>query len=380
MIIHNNTVYEAASLGGGLFTGFVPKADISQGLPTMKWNGGKISYQQWCQMLAFFRHTNENGNSESQVRLFYNESLQHWRIGPLPQRFPSGMTTKELPAHEDYERRKSALMDGGFDQMGTSHHHCSAGAFQSGTDSSDEGKSCGLHITVGDMGKEMHSLHLRVVVLVPGSLDENGKVTRAAASVQYDADPLDWFAFPADTTLPEWFPKELQRQALLHALCVNTNDSEGFPPDWKATLIEAPKHTTQPHPFMQQGWRGATYTPNNHKPVGFANGMAAKTGDDDYDADWDKYWEEQAAADTKPVTVDEIEEAELDEVFEEIHELRQKHGISYMQAKAVLMSDTSEHHLLTDTEDKFLSEVWSMIDGRNLPIFHPSDYVEEFLI
>jgi hypothetical protein len=45
--------------------------------------------------------------------------------------------------------------------FGTVHHHCSASAFQSGTDEANERNQDGLHLTVGRLDAERHDLHAR---------------------------------------------------------------------------------------------------------------------------------------------------------------------------------------------------------------------------
>jgi hypothetical protein len=343
MIIHNKTIYKHADLGG-LFEGYVPSGElIDESLPTMTWKGGKIPFAMWQQMSAFFRHTFETKRSESQLRLFYHESMQQWRTGPLPQRFPSGMTTKELSDHPLYESTKAVLMEGGYAQWGTAHHHCEAGAFQSGTDTKDEETTMGLHLTLGDMGKTMHSFHARVVVIVPGTLGPDGKVAKPATSVQYAADILDWFEMPEP--LPDWLPVEIQRGALMHALCVPADAV--FPEEWKTMLIDQPRKVVTPPRFgygeSKRSWLNDPVVPQH------------SWRRDVEDADW---WREDPAT---PAQGDPDTNAFLSG----LNDLAEKHGITFYQMKG-MFDHWHDDYPCTPGEEKFMTEAITLGEQHNL--------------
>jgi hypothetical protein len=349
MIIHNKTIYKHADLGG-LFEGYIPSGEtIDESLPTMTWKGGKIPFAMWQQMSAFFRHTFETKRSESQLRLFYHESMQQWRTGPLPQRFPSGMTTKELSDHPLYESTKAVLMEGGYAQWGTAHHHCEAGAFQSGTDTKDEETTMGLHLTLGDMGKNMHSFHARVVVIVPGTLGPDGKVAKPATSVQYAADILDWFEMPEP--LPGWLPLDIQRGALMHALCLPSEAP--FPDEWKTMLIDPPPVVATPHRFGQGARDSWLNAPQSYKPH--------SRHDDDF-----RWWDEDKEIVTTPASKEPLldyDEPEP-ELTEAVIALAEKHGLTYYQMRGIL-EYWDDESARTPEEEAFAAEAFAFCEQND---------------
>lgn len=126
-----------------------------------EWTGPKISKGAWSEMLAFFRWTQETEKSEAQVRLFVHPT-EGWKIWAFPQKGGTGMTTKE----EDNEQAKlqRAAIGPEWLAFGTVHHHCSASAFQSGTDQLDEKAVDGLHITIGHLGQPLYDVHARMYI------------------------------------------------------------------------------------------------------------------------------------------------------------------------------------------------------------------------
>lgn len=135
--------------------------EIAKTTGTLLYTGPKIPPSEWHRVLSFFRWTYETTRSESQVRLYVNTSAGTWSAWAYPQEARTGMTAKELdtPAHK--EQRTQFPDDKGWIYFGTVHHHCSASAFQSGTDKWNEEKQDGLHITVGNIDKARHDLHCR---------------------------------------------------------------------------------------------------------------------------------------------------------------------------------------------------------------------------
>jgi len=239
MYLHDNQVYNRKELG--MFAADVPLTPkLVDGKPRAYWKGEKMPFSEWQKMCAWFTATNARAKSETQVRLFFNAATGGWRLGPLPQKFPTGLTTTELPDNPAYTAIKESLMAGGYEQVGTVHHHCDASAFQSGTDTADERNSPGVHITVGNLSSQNYTLHARVVVVLPGELNEKGEVVSRAATLQYEAAVSDFVAPP--TPIPSWVPPTVAAEAVTAALTRSCAGAE-YPAAWDDALIAVPERT-----------------------------------------------------------------------------------------------------------------------------------------
>jgi len=139
------------------FAGYVPVEP-----KPFEWKKAKLSLELWHHIVGFMHWTQQKYKAEAQLRLYYNEVLQKWSAFPFPQS-PSGMTTKEDPEHEMMAtlRAKADLTDPNWLNLGTVHHHCTTGAFQSGTDHKDEIDQDGLHVTLGHMEADELDIHAR---------------------------------------------------------------------------------------------------------------------------------------------------------------------------------------------------------------------------
>jgi hypothetical protein len=128
-----------------------------------KWKQAPIPFELWRQIVSFFKWTYDTYQCEAQVRLAYNEDLREWRVAVLPQNITPGLFTDEIKVHVD---REKALDECGFNKegfrfVGTVHHHCSASAFQSGTDHADEITQPGYHVTIGKLNGGQCDFHSR---------------------------------------------------------------------------------------------------------------------------------------------------------------------------------------------------------------------------
>jgi hypothetical protein len=123
------------------------------------YTGPKFTGVMWDEILAFFKWTYVKTHGESQVRLFVHPTLG-WKAWAFPQEASTGLSTRELPDNPDTKTQRAQFNDEWI-LYGTVHHHCSASAFQSGTDTTNEKDQEGIHITVGDMDKDVHTLHFR---------------------------------------------------------------------------------------------------------------------------------------------------------------------------------------------------------------------------
>ena len=147
---------------GGLFAGWLPilvEEATPQHLANLQWTGERMPLSLWKMVKGFFKWTQDTYGCEAQVRLFYHPEpmgLPRWLAVPYPQTIRSGLSTHELDHHEEFTALQDAILGQGYQPNGSVHHHCTASAFQSGTDFRDEEFQIGIHITLG---------HLNCVVL-----------------------------------------------------------------------------------------------------------------------------------------------------------------------------------------------------------------------
>ncbi len=117
--------------------------------------------------LTFFRRVFYQHNSESATVLFYNTTTKEYYLHCPRQRVSHGGVNygvangSEDPEELDYI---IAMRKKGFRQVGTIHSHCDFSAFHSGTDTNDEARFDGIHITIGHVNKKYPSLVSSLVV------------------------------------------------------------------------------------------------------------------------------------------------------------------------------------------------------------------------
>jgi hypothetical protein len=151
--------------------------------PDFEWKGGRIPLSLWNRIASFLKWTNVEYGSEALVQLYYSQSSGEWTGFPMPQWVGTGMTVSQITSGSEFDacmdiRARNAELDGMI-PIGSVHHHCSAGAFQSGTDEADERDKPGLHITLGKMDESRLDFHSRV----------------SFAQNFYDARLCEWFDF-----------------------------------------------------------------------------------------------------------------------------------------------------------------------------------------
>lgn len=244
-LIKDNAIYE--SFENGVFMAW-RKMNIEQGEPAPVFTGEPIPFAMWQQVVSwFYKHRSD----EVQVRLFYNKATREWRVVPLPQYFPSGLSTKEIDGG-DASKIKAEMVSQGFQIFGSIHSHCSIRAFQSGTDHADEVKNAGIHITIGHLDKPELDVHGRVCLISPGKLNDKGEVEHACQQSFHDANLTQWIALPDGVS--GLHPK-LMRTALEFYLKLPVTE-EIFPKEWETRLIPAPK------PVYQQSYSMPSYGRN----------------------------------------------------------------------------------------------------------------------
>jgi len=196
------------------------------------WTGPKIDAEMWQQVLAFFAWSFEKTRSETQVRLFVNVNDKKWAAWAFPQICGTGMTTKEVsdssPAFDEQRARFGDHL--GWIPFGTVHHHCTAGAFQSGTDRDNEHNQDGLHITIGHMTSIKHDMHSRFYL----------------SGCKFEPDmSLLWDIGNAMEEVPEWaralLPAGTENKIAVEQMCVPVKADHPFPQEWKDNLIEEKK-------------------------------------------------------------------------------------------------------------------------------------------
>lgn len=202
--------------------------EVSSTKAKFDWTGPCISPEVWNKVLAFFRWTYKEHTSESQVRLFVNPQQGRWEAWAFPQQGKTGMTSKELDTPEAKEQRQLFPDSDGWLYFGTVHHHCSASAFQSGTDRDNEENQDGLHITIGNMNSQNnYDMHVRLYL----------------SGFNLDPD-MSWFwdVTPVISAIPKEMIPFISENAL-HKIAVAKMttpppDDQTFPDQWRQNYIE----------------------------------------------------------------------------------------------------------------------------------------------
>jgi len=114
----------------------------------------KIPADLVAQIWTFFADVYDDLRSEVNVLLYYHEeNKEYWIRVPFQKVSAAGVS------YENFELTMPEYL-----YIGTIHSHANFGAFHSGTDKNDEANFDGLHITIGDNGKEKRSISASIVV------------------------------------------------------------------------------------------------------------------------------------------------------------------------------------------------------------------------
>jgi hypothetical protein len=251
------------------------EANLPVEIPELKehqhrWVGKKIPLSLWRQIIAFLKWSYDETKAETLVHLYYH-AVHGWAAIVLPQEGYNGMTIKMMRDHPDFESSRlklreiwgenaidEVLEDGtitGID-MGTVHHHCSGGAFQSGTDHKDETDKEGLHITIGNLdSKEKYSMHARATCIY-----------KAVKSIS-DVNIFDWFEVneQALTILPLALHK-----AYFDLILISPVGDVEFPEFWKKNVIkrvynQGTAYNRNTYGCGQIGQSNTSNTPTSHE-------------------------------------------------------------------------------------------------------------------
>lgn len=197
------------------------------------WRGGKISWTLWEQVVSFLRWSQKTYKCEALLTFFYNRKTKEWKAWPFPQH-PVGMTVNYITDHPLYQQDRKMFGDDWM-ALGSIHHHCTANAFQSGTDKSDEEDRDGIHITLGKMDDMVLDTHARQVF--------DGAMS--------DTTLLNWIE------MPDWckaIPLNLRWEVFSKAIPM-VGPEPAFDPEWKLRVIEKKTYTA---PGAHQG--SSTYS------------------------------------------------------------------------------------------------------------------------
>jgi len=199
--------------------------EIKSGKGRLDYTGPKFRPEMWHQVMSFFRWTNKEMDSESQVRLYMNTKLGRWGAWAFPQEARTGMSAREIVTPETPEQAVERFASWDSEPSGdwlyfcTVHHHCSASAFQSGTDEENERNQDGLHLTVGRMDAERHDLHARFYL--------NGHCFAPDLSRFWQVEP----------ELAEKVPSTMLDELARFQMCAKV--VVDFPAAWRKNVIEA---------------------------------------------------------------------------------------------------------------------------------------------
>lgn len=215
LILHNKRLLRPVDTD--LFRGWAeePEIKIVEQTPTFIWKGSKIPFDLWSQIVCFLRWTQQEYKEEALVTLFYHPADKKWAAWAFPQE-PNGMTIKSLPDVPQYKEDR-ARFGNGWIQAGSVHHHCTAKAFQSGTDTNDEINRDGVHVTLGEMDKPVLDTHVRQIF----------------DGVQGETSLINWIEVP---DFLKDAPPYLKYDFLAFAIKA-VRDAE-FPAEWKDRIYE----------------------------------------------------------------------------------------------------------------------------------------------
>lgn len=216
-----NQSKEAAGFMSVLLKHHVVKTDA-----TFTFTGPRISREMWNQVLAYFKWVYDTTKSECQVRLYVNAVAGVWSAWAYPQEARTGMSAREVDNENAQQQRAQFASTAGWLYFGTVHHHCSAGAFQSSVDESNEKAQDGLHITIGHMDKAEYDIDCRLYI----------------GGIKFQPN-MEWFWDCGDEVqlLPAWvrklLPDKPNNLVAREQMCAPAPAETQFPQQWKDNLI-----------------------------------------------------------------------------------------------------------------------------------------------
>jgi hypothetical protein len=236
--------------------------DIEAVEPKLSVKCPKISWTDWCQIVSFHRWCVATFRAETHISHLLTRDGQYVHC-PFHQQVRRGAMTIQVdyvsPENQEIIRQlgeRYGISTGDF--HGTTHNHVVSGAFESGTDKSDEEFKQGFHFTVGNMDKPVISIHARVRVIIPAQFDgEGNRLAPAVRELVPDIKDVGQLI-----EIPGWDPalKPEHRVALSQHWAIRTpkltrvergvaevvvegqvaTPDDGFPEEWKDYITEIP--------------------------------------------------------------------------------------------------------------------------------------------
>jgi len=157
MYIVDDKAYEKVT--SDLFTVYKEVAVPSIDDITPEFHGKPIPMSMWHDIMHCMKQSQDKFKSEALIFLFYDTKAEQPWSWWLPPQQTNGMTVKSSPNDPKYKAQRAEYPDL---MLGTVHHHCTASAFQSGTDEADEINREGMHFTIGHLDKNVFDLHFRM--------------------------------------------------------------------------------------------------------------------------------------------------------------------------------------------------------------------------
>lgn len=228
-----------------MYQGAVP---VPVALPPFVYKGPKMPVSLWQQVLAWFK---AHHKGEVMIRFFLDDR-QQWLAIPFPQQHPTGMAVKEEEGHH------LTPNTGHLTQFGSAHHHCTAAAFPSGTDNTDEKRIEGLHLIVGKVTQETVDLFYRLSVMLPGKLVD-GVVVSPCRQVFIPQESLPLSSLFSAPGL-EFHPPEVQEAAL--KVYVTQCFDVSYPKEWDTMLLPVVPKAAFPS-YLPASYLPASYATHN---------------------------------------------------------------------------------------------------------------------
>lgn len=195
-------LYRQEEQMNGLLKGdFLVNLPESAETPKMEWAGAKLSLAKWVEIKSILKYAQP---SEGIVLLMLNAPRTEWTYFVPPQS-GAGASADAKPYDHPGWTPYHVLVGAGYLEFGSVHSHPGFGAFQSGTDSHDEARKEGFHITLGKLDDQVWDIHQRLVI----------------GGSQFSCTLTDWLDMPDVHRLDEYpasvvaaWKQHLQGQAL----------------------------------------------------------------------------------------------------------------------------------------------------------------------
>ena len=232
LLIKDNKLYEKKETP--LFS-YYNEIQVQESHPKLSWNAGKMRWDMWDDIKNICAYTYKEHKSECMIRFYFNQEHNDWKAVFMPQQM-AGMTVKDQLCSETLIEEECT---NGWIEAGSLHHHCSSGAFQSGTDEKDEESQIGLHITLGKMNADQYEIHSRF---------------RTTDGFK-DVNLMSFFE------VPEWLesvPQHYKEKMLFNVMCdlaLSPGDPDKAREDWIKRIVPKPKTSFTPYKYDTKYYR-----------------------------------------------------------------------------------------------------------------------------